>query len=319
MARLDHPGKKSYFHLLSSGRKPSEYAIRSGRLDYYRGARFEVDAPLAAWFERHGAERDFPACDWERFEDPSAFTYASYVTRRRDDELFVGRLLEESEGRPSHGEPLSEAWSRCLSPLRFVYHGLQLSSAYVAHMAPASKISIAAMFQAADELRRVQRVAYRLVQLERTTGSKLAQAGREAWLSEPAWQGVRALIENLLASYDFGEALVALNAVIAPACDHVFLHGLSQHLERAGDIASARLLQALLSDTAWHRSWSRALFALVESSGHESATRLESLTQRWRPRAIEAFAPFATHFFNVGGRELSDLLAGVMHARSSNG
>jgi toluene monooxygenase system protein E len=186
-------------------------------------------------------------------------------------------------------------------------------------MAPASKISIAAMFQAADELRRVQRVAYRLVQLERTTGSKLAQAGREAWLSEPAWQGVRALIENLLASYDFGEALVALNAVIAPACDHVFLHGLSQHLERAGDIASARLLQALLSDTAWHRSWSRALFALVESSGHESATRLESLTQRWRPRAIEAFAPFATHFFNVGGRELSDLLAGVMHARSSNG
>ena len=41
-------------------------------------------------------------------------------------------------------------------------------AAYIGKMAPSSRITIAASFQAADEMRRVQRLAYRMRQLQVT-------------------------------------------------------------------------------------------------------------------------------------------------------
>lgn len=317
MARLEHPGKKSYWHLLAAARKPSEYAIRSGRLDYYRDGRFEVDAPLSHWFERHGAAHDLPGCDWERFDDPAAFTYASYVARRRDDELFAARLLDEPEPSSAPDRALLETWAHGLSPLRFVYHALQMSSAYVAHLAPASKISIAATFQAADELRRVQRVAYRLAQLERRSGQPLANAGRDAWLRDSTWQGVRALLETLLVSYDFSESLLALNAVVAPACDALFFRRLGAQLSVQGDSTSARLLEALQRDGEWHRAWSQALLALIVSSSTVAEARVDELTARWRPRVFEALCPLAEARFGLNAAEARELLANAISERGA--
>jgi hypothetical protein len=53
-------------------------------------------------------------------------------------------------------------------PLRFPGHGLQMLAAYIGKMAPSSGITMAASFQAADEMRRVQRLAYRMRQLQVT-------------------------------------------------------------------------------------------------------------------------------------------------------
>ena len=56
---------------------------------------------------------------------------------------------------------------RLLPPLRYLYHGLQMLAAYVGQMAPSGRITIAAALQAADEMRRVQRIAYRMAMLRR--------------------------------------------------------------------------------------------------------------------------------------------------------
>jgi Methane/Phenol/Toluene Hydroxylase len=40
-------------------------------------------------------------------------------------------------------------------PLRFPGHGLQMLAAYIGKMAPSSRITMAASFQAADEMRSV--------------------------------------------------------------------------------------------------------------------------------------------------------------------
>ena len=64
---------------------------------------------------------------------------------------------------------LTDEWVRFLdrwyAPLRYPVHGLQMLAAYVAQMAPASRVTNCAAFQSADELRRVQRLAYRTAQL----------------------------------------------------------------------------------------------------------------------------------------------------------
>jgi toluene monooxygenase system protein E len=45
-------------------------------------------------------------------------------------------------------------------PLRFPLHVLQMTGLYVGQMAPSAFITNAAHFSAADEMRRVQRIAY---------------------------------------------------------------------------------------------------------------------------------------------------------------
>ncbi|MGC4093919.1 MAG: hypothetical protein QM756_39640 [Polyangiaceae bacterium] len=304
MTRLEHPGKRSYWHLAGGPRKPSEYAVRSERLDYYQPHRFEVNAPLGAWFERYGAARSFEGCDWERFDDPRATTYARYVAQRRDDELFVQRLLDgDNEG------PADSALHTALSALRFPYHGLQMAAAYVAHLAPASKISICSMFQAADQLRRVQRLAYRLAQLEARTGASLGGAGREAWLTAPAWQGLRALIETLLTSFDFGDAFFALTRSVAPACDALLLGGLSRRLAAAGDLTSARLLDALHQDSQWHNEWSGALSELVCQADPRNLLRVREIEQRFAAPLRAALAPLRAEYSLASEPELDQLLS----------
>jgi len=294
MAGVKHPGKRSYWHLASQAKKPSEYAVRSSRLDYYRPTRFEVDAPLASWFERHAAERTLQDCEWEAFDDPSAYTYASYVARRRDDELFAQRQLDaEPESTGPAPPALQELWARGLSPLRFPYHGLQMACSYVAHLAPASKISICALFQAADQLRRVQRFAYRLAELEARERAPLANTGKDGWVHDATWQGLRRLIETLLVSYDFSEAFFALSCVVAPACDRVLLGALSERLATLGDHKSARLLSSLFADSRWHGDWSSELGRLVARSHAANRERFVELEQRWQPLLNAALEPIA--------------------------
>ena len=72
----------------------------------------------------------------------------------------------------------SRRWARALSPLRFLCHGLQMVAAYVGQMAPSGRIAVAALFQCGDEIRRIQRFAYRLAQLARRRPDSAATGAR---------------------------------------------------------------------------------------------------------------------------------------------
>ena len=77
-------------------------------------------------------------------------------------EAFVNGLLDSISDDYDRG--LSPQWmavlDRVLAPFDIPGHGLQMVAAYIGNMAPSSRITIAATFQAADEMRRVQRLAY---------------------------------------------------------------------------------------------------------------------------------------------------------------
>ena len=92
----------------------------------------------------------------------------------------IDGLLREID-ETGYDRDLDGGWVRFLdrwySPLRFPVHGLQMLAAYIGQMAPASRITNCAAFQAADELRRLQRIAYRTVQL---SGPPLGDRGSAA-------------------------------------------------------------------------------------------------------------------------------------------
>jgi toluene monooxygenase system protein E len=258
--------RKTYWHLAASRRIPSDYEIATSKLLYHvdRGG-FEVELPTSAFHARHQHASPL-ACDrFDAFVDPRATTYTKYVNIQRDRENFVTRLLTTIEDS-DHDRRLPGAWidtlAQALSALRFVCHGLQMAAAYVGHMAPSGRIAVAAAFQCGDEIRRVQRLAYRVAQLQHARPG-IAEAGRALWQTSPVWQPLRRAIEKLLVTYDWGEAMVALNVCLKPAIDGAYMLRLAALAERAGDALDAQILRSLFEDCEWHRAWTRALLDLA--------------------------------------------------------
>src|SRR6185369_794611 len=164
------PGLKTYSHLAHRRRLPSEYEVASSQLLYHPGRGFEVAVPLADWYERNLHGSPLSCSDWEGFEDPRQTTYTRYVALQTQQEAHVEGVLRSMEAC-DYDRTLPEAartlLARAVAPLRFAFHGLQMLAAYVGQMAPSGRIAIASLLQAADEMRRLQRVAYRLGQLRR--------------------------------------------------------------------------------------------------------------------------------------------------------
>jgi toluene monooxygenase system protein E len=183
--------QKTYWHLLQQRRMPTEYEIVTSKLlcytgEGFTGKGFELDVPLLDWYKRFQQASPLTCTSWDSFRDPRETTYTKYTALQRDKEIFVDAVLEEIEQSGYDGQ-LSARWlhvlSRIFAPLRYPGHGLQMVASYVGQMAPSGRIVITAALQAADEMRRVQRIAYRVRQLQhRYRGSLYALRSRNCLL-----------------------------------------------------------------------------------------------------------------------------------------
>jgi toluene monooxygenase system protein E len=130
-------------------------------------------------------------------------------------------------------------------------------------MAPASRITNCAAFQSADELRRVQRIAYRTVQLSgpplKTGAARRHQA---AWEDAAAFQPLRELIAGTLATAN-------------------------------GDPVLTSIHFSLDEDARWHRAWTTALLRHLIDDTPANAEVVSGWIEKWNPlaaRALEALA-----------------------------
>jgi len=280
------PTRKTYWHLGATRRLPSDYDIATSRLLYYvdRGG-FAVDLPTSAFYDRHQRGSLLRSDRWDDLTDPRGTTYTKYIDLACEREAYVGRLLASIEAS-DYDRGLAEDWTETLavtlSPFRFLGHGLQMAAAYLGQMAPSGRIAVAALFQCGDEIRRIQRIAYRLAQLARRR-PEIAAEGRALWQADARWQPLRWAVERLLVTYDWGEAFVALNACLKPMVDDLFLRDLAARAERVHDHLDAQILGSLFEDAEWQRSWTAELLALAEMSAPENSAIIARWTRSWRP------------------------------------
>lgn len=294
------PRHKTYTRLAAGRRIPTEYELVSTDLHYNHPRRFELSAanPVVAWYYRYREGSALQARDWERFSDPRRTTYRGYTQLQDSREDVIDGLLREIDDT-AYDQEVGGEWVRFLDrwyfPLRFPVHGLQMLAAYVAQMAPASRITNCAAFQAADELRRLQRIAYRTVQLggpPSETGA--ARRHRADWENSAAFQPLRELLERALIAYDWGEAFTVTNLVIKPRIDRLVNQEIAGTLAAAnGDPLLASIHFSLDEDARWHRAWTAALLRHAIEDTPANAEVVAGWIQKWNPlasRALDAFA-----------------------------
>lgn len=294
------PGRKTYTRLVTGRRIPSEYELMSTDLHYNYPRRFELPAgnPVVDWYYRHREGSALQASDWDRFADPRHTTYRSYTQLQDAREDAVDGLLREVDDT-GYDARLNDDWVRFLdrwySPLRFPVHGLQMLAAYVAQMAPSSRITNCAAFQTGDEMRRVQRIAYRTVQLAGAALDDEAVARqRSAWEDAPAFQPLREFVERALVAYDWGESFIVTNAVLKPRLDRLVNQDLAGRLATAnGDPILTSIHFSLDEDAHWHRDWTAALIRHVVADDIANADVVSGWIEKWSPLASEALEALA--------------------------
>jgi toluene monooxygenase system protein E len=294
------PGRKTYTRLAAGRRVPLEYELISTDLHYNHPMRFELPAanPVVAWYYRYREGSALRARDWEQFSDPRRTTYRAYTVLQDGREDVVDGLLREVDDT-GYDRNLDQEWVRFLdrwySPLRFPVHGLQMLAAYVAQMAPASRITNCGAFQAADEMRRLQRITFRTVQLAGgPPDSEAVRRHRTGWEDAPAFQPLRELLERALTAYDWGEAFTVTNVVIKPCVDRLVNEEIAGALATAnGDPLLASIHFSLDEDARWHCSWTSALLRQLIADTPENAAVISAWVERWSPlasRALQALA-----------------------------
>jgi toluene monooxygenase system protein E len=293
---VSEPSRRTYWHLAAQQRMPTRYEVVSSRLLYYPDAGLSVSTPPLAFMMRHQLATPLGKLDWERFKDPRETTYAAYVSRQRDQEAHLARLLEGPEA------PLPAAWlaqlARAFAPLRFVYHGLMMAASYAGSMAPGGRLTIALSLQAANELGRVQALARRLALLRERLPA-LGDDARLVFERDRAWQPLRRVLEQLLATYDFGEHLAALCLVVKPALDSLAFSTFAASAAEHGDRTTAELLGALAHESRWEREVAAALRDTALAEAPELRDTLRTWTLRWR-RSVAAAVQEAEPLFGRG-------------------
>jgi toluene monooxygenase system protein E len=295
--RAQGPARRTYLCLEGLSHKPSDYEITSTALLYHPERGFEVRTPI---LEQPPSKLSAPS--WDAFVDPAQLTYASYVAERRDQEAFLDRLQER---QPRSVPPGLRPLFGLLSALRFPLHALQMLAAYVGSQVPSGRIAIAAAFQAADELRRVQRLCSWLSR-SGETAAELDRLGREIWQESRDFQPLRRCLEELLVCCDWAEVLVALNGVIKPVFDRLWFEQLAAVAERQGDELLEKTLISLGDDGRWHEQWFQAFARLAAESHADNACLLSRFAARQRPVVAEAaqalLRAFDPLFGDEGGR-----------------
>jgi toluene monooxygenase system protein E len=291
--------QKTYWHLLQQKRMPTEYEIVTSKLlcytgEGFTGKRFELDVPLKDWYRRYQEESPLVCGSWEKFHDPRETTYTKYTDLQRAKEIFVDGILDEIE-LTGYDARLRPAWlhilSRVVAPFRYPGHGFQMIASYIGQMAPSGRITIAAALQSADEMRRIQRIAYRIRQLQQIYPG-FGVDGKTLWQMDSLWQPLREAVEKLLVTYDWAESFVGLNLVLKPLVDELFMRYLSDVALREDDYLLGQIFYSLNEDCQWHRQWSECLVRMVIEDNVRNRDTFQGWIDQWHPLAARALRPF---------------------------
>jgi len=308
-------------------RMPSDYEIvthaQNWTLRKNRTGAFEQNpsSPANLWFLTYRDKSPLQVDDWDAFRDPDALTYRTYVTMQAEAEAKTGGVLDEYAGSDAALAPGQLALLTSLfTPSRYLLHGCQQIQAYLGYLAPTSYVTNTAGFATADYLRRVTLTAYRTRELQIAhPDSGAGTAERRLWENLDAWQPARRAVEKALVSYDWGEAFVALNLVLAPTFDDVLVRQFKEVSRANRDEESWLLLSFLQEDNNRRNRWSSALARFAVEQRPSNADVLRRWIDRWSPIADAAAAGLGELLETSPehGRPASEVAAGAKATREA--
>ena len=240
--------------------------------------------------------------DWYKPLDPRQLYYATYNIARAnmnqavernfafvEERALADKLSTEARGQIEHG----------LLPLRHLHWGSNMNMSEICQRGYGTAITAPCIFSAGDHLGMAQIISRIGLLLDGQTGTSL-DLTKEVWLNNPAWQGIRKLIEDSFVERDWFQLYVAqtlgINAVVL---DFIYKH--ADAAWRDGAIVVAMLTEFMTDWRADESRWSDHVVKTVAAENQENKGIISQWAKYWIDRAVEAAKPLSIALLGDGG------------------
>jgi propane monooxygenase small subunit len=278
------------------------YGFSDGRggypLDWTALKAWGVDRPEPERFPGSGGRGyDWPAHGWHEFRDPNEeweltfYRYNSNVVRQINQNIETAR---ETKAFEQWNQNWVNFVASHVGAWMHVEQGLGLYLfANANRRAPTNMHNNAISVNSMHRIRFAQDLALYNLTLTDEIESFDGTAHLETWNSDPAWQGVRRLAEQLTAIDDWAEAIFAANIVFEPLVGELFRSQLVQQASPGnGDFVTPTVMGAGEYDYAERDlRYTKAMFQLLTVDREFADYNVDIINgwmSAWVPRAIKA-------------------------------
>jgi phenol hydroxylase P1 protein len=232
--------------------------------------------------------------DWYKPLDPRQYYYATYNIARSNMNQAVESGFAFVEERGLIAKLSSEARAnieRGLLPVRHLHWGSNMNMTEICQRGYGTAVTAPCIFSAGDQLGLAQIVSRIGLELDGQSGASLDRA-KQTWLTDPAWQGIRQLIEDTFVERDFFQLYVAQTLAV----NGVLLDLVYKHFDAAwkdGSITVGLLTGFESSWRADEAKWSDSVVKVVAAESEHNKALVSQWAKHWIDRAIEAAKPLS--------------------------
>ncbi|MTJ83328.1 MAG: phenol hydroxylase [Telmatospirillum sp.] len=307
------PKRQTFKHVadrLGGDRAASRY--EEATFDLQPDVNFHYRPLWAPQFEQFDRRRTAIVMrDWYDLKDPRQYYYATYNIARARQQEAADSAMEMVERRRLL-DVIPADWLEtvrfCLLPLRHYEWGANLNNAAITAFGWGAALTAASCFAMGDRLGMAQLLGRIGLLLGGNTETALI-AAKTRWVEDPAWQGLRRMVEDSFVTEDIFELFVAQNM----AMDAMVLGLVHDHFGAECDRRGATAIPLLLGFAAeWREDnarWVDHVVRVAAAEGPENRALISRWAADWSARAADALAPVATHVLGTAGgaRAMEDL------------
>lgn len=231
--------------------------------------------------------------DWYSFRDPRQFYYGAYVQQRaRMQEGAENNytFFEKRELAANLSDELKSSITRFLLPLRHVEQTANLNHMFGADYGYGTAITQALLFAGMDRLGMAQYLSRIGLLLDGNSGDTLTQA-KEYWMTDPVWQGLRALCEETLVTKDWFELFIAQSLVMDTLLNDVIYRQFDAWLVANGGRDIGLLTEFMKECNKDLGRWSDSAFKIAAAESDLNRQKLQQWTEKWRGKVADALSP----------------------------
>jgi phenol hydroxylase P1 protein len=234
--------------------------------------------------------------DWDAFKDPRQFYYATYCFQRArmQESAEKNFAFVEKNGLTAPGL-LADAVLRrahALLPLRHAEWAANQHNCFITAYCFGSSMAQGAIYDTMDRLGIAQYLSRIGLLLDGNTGTAL-EGAKTGWLTDPAWQGLRRITEDLLVCKDWFELFVAQNLVIDGLLHPLAFARPGNGFAEPGTATLAMLTEFIEEWFPENRKWVDACIQVAVAESADNRALVSGWARHWQARVMEALVPLA--------------------------
>jgi phenol hydroxylase P1 protein len=256
--------------------------------------------------------------DFDDLLDPRQYYYGAYVIERskqREAQEKNFSIVEKRGLFEDLDTDLKNRIGHTLIPFRHAEWGANNNNYFISGFGFGTPMTSAACFQAMDRLGNAQYIS-RIGLILGQNDTALLAKGKEEWLNDPKWQGLRKIIEESFVTKDWFELHVLQNYLI----DGYFHPLLFQHFEndvvKSSGAAFAMLTEFVIDWFAESKRWTDSTIKVAASESAENKALLESWLTKWQPQVSAAAKLIADFAFADKSDDVMQQIQSELDARS---